>query len=496
MMKKTLLTLVCTFVALCASTQNTFQLKTSGTDPQLLVVQYSGEDKPEKGKKFLFNISVNGTLLYTEGLNRNRHGLFEIVYPIPDSVLQGKSSALVRFEAYDETASVGKIYDVSIVRQKLETGIFTDRKNWQGLAKDWTCSSDGTFIYTEPDGPQHPYVNQSVIDLMSYYALEVNLKLTGVGNIPVEVFASAKNLKAGTDLDKENIYDTRRARFTLQRQKNGECRLLIPFSVFDTPKASQSTIRRIKSIAFRLSGEGGGKVKVLSTRLLEGNSVKTTADCYSRPGEPGDTIIYPVTVTNCEPTSQFVYFSIQKYGWEAFPATVEPAQLELASGETRKVNVYVIVPPGIPAGGREKQTLQILPSANPAAVRTLTFTTLRSMPHPFTIHTVEGWDEVRRKAENYDWAKDRKERYIQDAKAWIVPLRPPYVANGDGIPYLCATTHEHGLMNNAIAWQLTRSPEYARKVKQFLLMISDYQNGFPLTRKASHQSSVQEGSLA
>lgn len=493
MMKKTLLSLVCSFITLCASTQNTFQLKTSGTDPQLLVVQYSGEDNPEKGKKFLFNISVNGTLLYTEGLNRNRHGLFEVVYPIPDSALQGKSSALVRFEAYDETASVGKIYDVSIVRQKVETGIFTDRKNWQGLAKDWTCPSDGTFIYTEPDGPQHPYVNQSVIDLMSYYALELNLKLTGVDNIPVEVFASAKNPKAGTDLNKENIFDTRRARFTLQRQKNGECRLLIPFSVFDTPKASQSTIRRIKSIVFRLSGEGGGRVKVLSARLLEGNSVKTTADCYSRPGEPGDTIVYPVTVTNCEPTSQSVYFSIQKYGWEAFPATVEPAQLDLASGETRKVDVRVIVPPGIPAGGREKQTLQILPSANPAAVRTLTFTTLRGMPHPFTIHTVEGWEEVRRKAENWDWAKDRKERYIQEAKAWIVPLRPPYVVNGDGIPYLCATTHEHGLMNNAIAWQLTRSPEYARKVKQFLLMISDYQDGFPLTRKASHQSSVQEG---
>lgn len=493
MMKKILLSLVCSFITLCVSAQNTFQLKTSGTDPQLLVVQYSGEDKPEKGKKFLFNISVNGILLYTEGLNRNRHGLFEVVYPIPDSALQGKSSALVRFDAYDETASVGKIYDVSIVRQKLETGIFTDRKNWQGLAKDWTCPSDSTFIYTEPDGPQHPYVNQSVIDLMSYYALEVNLKMIGADNIPVEVFASAKNLKVGTDLNKENIYDTRRARFTLQRQKNVECRLLIPFSVFDTPKASQTTIRRIKSIAFHLSGERGGKVKLLSTRLLEGNSVKTTADCYSRPGEPGDTIVYPVTVTNCEPTSQSVYFSIQKYGWEAFPVIVEPTQLELASGETRKVNVHVIVPPGIPAGGREKQTLQILPSANPSAVRTLTFTTLRSMPHPFTIHTAEGWDEVRRKAGTYDWAKDRKERYIQDAKAWIVPLRPPYVANGDGIPYLCATTHEHGLMNNAIAWQLTRSPEYARKVKQFLLMISDYQNGFPLTRKASHQSSVQEG---
>ena len=284
MMKKILLSLVCSFITLCVSAQNTFQLKTSGTDPQLLVVQYSGEDKPEKGKKFLFNISVNGILLYTEGLNRNRHGLFEVVYPIPDSALQGKSSALVRFDAYDETASVGKIYDVSIVRQKLETGIFTDRKNWQGLAKDWTCPSDSTFIYTEPDGPQHPYVNQSVIDLMSYYALEVNLKMIGADNIPVEVFASAKNLKVGTDLNKETIYAPRRARFNLQRQKNGECRLLIPFSVFDTPKASQTTIRRIKSIAFHLSGERGGKVKLLSTRLLEGNSVKTTADCYSSLG--------------------------------------------------------------------------------------------------------------------------------------------------------------------------------------------------------------------
>ena len=36
-------------------------------------------------------------------------------------------------------------------------------------------------------------------------ALEVNLKLTGVGNIPVEAFAFRQNMKAGTDLDKENI---------------------------------------------------------------------------------------------------------------------------------------------------------------------------------------------------------------------------------------------------------------------------------------------------
>lgn len=470
----------------------TYRMKTD-TVPQLLVVQYSGENKPGKGENFLFNISVNGTLLYTEGLNRNRHGLFEVVYPIPAEALKNGNSALVRFEAYDQSASIGEIYAVAIVRQKLKTGLFADKQNWQGLTNDWTCASDDTFIYTEPDGPQHPYTDNSVIDLMSYYGLELNLKLSGTNDIPVEILVSSNALKFGEPEKIDNPFDTRKIRLTLQNQKNGAGRLFIPFSVFDTPKASQSTIRRIKSIAVRLFGKHGGKVKLLSTRLIEGNSVKVVADSYSKSGEAGETVVYPVWITNCESKSQTVSFSIPKYGWEAFPVTVEPAQIELAPGEKRKVELQVVVPPGIPAGGREKQVLQILPSANPAAVQTSTFTTLRSMPHPFTIHTTEGWEEVRAKAEKYDWAMERKKRYVQDAERWGVPSRPPYAANSDGIPYLCATTHEYGLMNNAIAWQLTRRTEFAHKVKQFLLMISDYQTGFPLTRKASNQASVQEG---
>lgn len=521
-MKKTLLLLICSLTTLCTSAQValperyepyivdiayptdttriarkggtfTYQMTVADTLPQLLVVRYSGEDKPEKDEKILFNISVNNTPVYTEGLNRNRHGFFEIVYPIPISALKHGTSASVRFEAYDKTASVGKIYAVAIVRQKTEVGLFADKQNWEGLAKDWTCASDGSFIYTEPDGPPHPYVESSVIDLMSHYALEIDMKLSGTDLIPMEVLVSDKDLKNETDEEAMTPFNTRKTRFMLQKQKGGSCKLLIPFSIFDTPKASQSTIRRIKSIQFRLQGKSGDRVKLLSARLIDGNSVRATANLYSKPGEAGETVVYPVSVTNCEAVPQTVYLSVPKYGWDAFPTSVEPAQLQLAPGETRNVELRVVVPPGIPAGGREKQTLQILPVANPSAVQTLTFTTLRSMPHPFTIHTEAGWEEVRTKAETYDWAKERKQRYIQDAQNWVVPLRPPYAANVDGSPYLCATTHEHGLMNNAIAWQLTRKPEYARKVKQFLLMISDYQNGFPLTRKASNQASVQEG---
>lgn len=471
----------------------TYRMAVADTVPQLLVVRYSGNNAPRKGEKLLFNISVNGTILYTEGLNRNRHGLFEVVYSIPPSLLKGQKSALVRFASYDKTTSVGEIYAAAIVRQKSETGLFGDRENWQGLDNNWMCSSDGILIYTEPDGPENPYTDNSVIDLMSHYALELSFKHTDAESIPVEVFVSSNKLNAGTELKENSTFSTRKAEFTLNTATDGSSQLLVTFSVFDSPKASQSTMRKIKSIAIRLGGKSAGNVKLLSARLLDGNSVKVDAERFSKSGESGETIVYPMSVTNCETESQTVHLSIQKYGWEAFPVEVNPARLQLAPGETRQVEVSVLIPPGIPAGGREKQTLRILPSANPSAAQTVTFTTLRTMPRPLTIHTAEGWKAVREKAAKYDWAKERKERYIRDAEQWIVPARPAYMLSEDGIPCICATTQEHGLMNAAIAWQLTGNREYARKAKQFLLMISDYKTGFPLTRKASNQASVQEG---
>lgn len=471
-----------------------YKLKTASADvPQLLVVQYSGEDKPVKGTTTLFNISVNGSKLYTEGLNRNKHGLFEVAYPIPASALNSKSIATVRFEPYDKKSSVGKIYAVATVQQKTDYGLFGNKENWQGLTDDWTSASNGTFIYTEPDGPKHPSIDNSVIDLTTYDALELELDLQGAESLPIDIFVSNKMLKTGTEMKDKGAFDIRKASFTAQAPKGSRCKLLIPFSVFDTPKASRSVIQRTKSIAFQLAGKTGTKVKLLSARLIDGYSIKATTNIYSKPGQIGKTITYPVFVTNNEKIEQTVHLSVQKYGWEAFQTQVIPAQLQLTPGETQKVELQVTIPPGVPVGGREKQSLLLSPSANPLATQTIEFTTLHSMPHPFTIHTKEGWQEVCDKSEKHDWARTRKAKYLQDAEQWTVPVRPSYVTNEDGDPYLCATTNEHGLMNNAISWQLTHEIKYAQKVKQFLLMISDYQTGFPLTRKASNQASVQEG---
>lgn len=460
-----------------------YKIKVDNTSTQLLVVQYSGDNKPKSDERILFDIEVNGTKIYTEGLNRNRRGLFEVTYSIPDSLFEKKTYASISFKAHDYKSKVGEVYSVAIVRKKCTVGLFADRANWTGLDKDWSCASNQEIAYHEPDGPENPYSDDSVIDFLSYYALDFDFKLFGTDNVPVEVIVSSK----------DDAKDVRSVALMLQKQKDGTCNLRIPLSLFDTPKGSQRTIRRVKTIALKFGDTKAGKVKVLSAKLLEGNSIQATTPIYSKAAEVGETITYPVMIKNCESTTQRVQLAIQKEGWEAFPVAIEPSYVDLASGQSSEVALKVTIPPGIPVGSREKQVLQIVPLANPTAVQQITFTTLRSMPHPFTIHTADGWEEVREKAKVYDWAAERKSKYLHDANRWHPPHRPPYAVNVDGNPYLCATNNEHGLMNNAINWQLTRDMESAKKVKQFLLMISNYENGFPITQKASNQASVQEG---
>ena len=59
--------------------------------------------------------------------------------------------------------------------------------------------------------------------------------------------------------------------------------------------------------------------------------------------------------------------------------------------------------------------------------------------------------------------------------------------------WLFPTQEENNFMAAGIAYQLTGDAKFAEKVKTFLLRLSDPQNGFPVTRRACNQASVQEG---
>jgi len=117
---------------------------------------------------------------------------------------------------------------------------------------------------------------------------------------------------------------------------------------------------------------------------------------------------------------------------------------------------------------------------------------IKSLDHPYLIHDKAGWDEVREKIKKYDWAKKSAETYIEQAEKWNVPnvrnTKDP--KKGD---WLFTTNQEQGLMASGIAYQLTGDKKYAEKVRLFLLRLSNPENGYPITRRACHQASVQEG---
>lgn len=445
--------------------------------PQRLAVQYSGDETPPRGKQLLFRVLLDGVPLAVQGLDRNvPQNFFEEYYAIPPELVKGKKSVTVTFRAWDAKSAVGGVYDVAVIRSKTRDAMFDRCDN----------AAPGLFLFTEPDGPQagtaSQPVNDSVIDFQKLYGVEVEFSNDAVG-APLEVYAAPEVL---TEKNLDTAKDVRR--FQLQVSSGT---MTIPFSGFNTPTSDSGILRRIKSLAFRV---GGKSPKLLSIRPLAGLSFHAGLPRRSLAAEPGAKAVYRMTLTNTELVPQKLFLSPCKRGWEAMTVEIEPAALELQPGASGEATVSVTVADKIPPGGRETQSINILPSANPAAARSIELITVSAYPHPYTIHTAAGWAAVREKAATYDWAKRRAEQYRAEADKWRVPDRAVYMISGDTRrPCLASTAEEKKVMDTAIAWQLFRDKKYAEKVRKFLLMLSDPADGYLLTRQMGNQAAVQEG---
>ena len=177
------------------------------------------------------------------------------------------------------------------------------------------------------------------------------------------------------------------------------------------------------------------------------------------------------------------------------PATVDPVSLQLAPGETKTAVVKVTVPKRVPPGGHETRTLLATlqgEGAEGAPVSKISYVTASRLEHPNILHTADGWAQIRENVKKYDWAKQAQQEYVDLARAWVVsevnnPVNPK---RGD---WLFVTNLDKSLMASGISYQLTGNQEFAQKVRTFLLRLSDPKTGFPVTRRACNQASVQEG---
>ena len=159
-------------------------------------------------------------------------------------------------------------------------------------------------------------LDKSVADLKDCYAVEFLLETPAAEELPVDIYLSDIRKRDLRELQLEEPSHVRKVCLTARSLGKKRQVLTVPIKAFDTPMASEGVLRRIRSIALDVKGEKQKEARLLSARILEGNSVHAHASRASLAAEPGETVVYPVTVKNLETRPQTIHFSIKRYGWE------------------------------------------------------------------------------------------------------------------------------------------------------------------------------------
>jgi hypothetical protein len=268
-------------------------------------------------------------------------------------------------------------------------------------------------------------------------------------------------------------------------------RVTIPINSFDFNKGQPGFLHYIRGLQFagKFTDGASGVVKLKNVRLIRARDIALDAPVRGKAVVAGGTTRYEVTVSNCTESPQVVKLGFEKYGWEAFPAMVEPAQLTLAPGATGTCVVSVNVPAGVPAGGHERQKLT-------AGSTTLELITACDVPRPHILMTRQGWDEIRAKVQKYDWAREGQAEYVKTADEWKVPevATPEQRAKApENHPYVFLNRDFDKLYPTAVAWQLTGKKEHAEKVALFLRRLADEKTGYASTCAGTSMGEPQEG---
>jgi hypothetical protein len=372
---------------------------------------------------------------------------------------------------------------------------WTGVKPGKGGIVTWMLENKAVFQY--PQGPKGWYFfgfrqeNDSTFDWRDFYGLQLDVLIPKGRTLELQATIATPPEEPRQEYIAES-------HVVLSVTGKAEWQTVtLPWTLFDFDKGRCAFLEFIQKLqlAGKFADGKTGQVNLKDIRLVRASAIALNAAVQGKSVPAGGTANYEVTVGNCTEVPQNVTLNFEKYGWEALAASVEPAYLELAPGATANVEVSVRVPEnGIPPGGHETQTL--LAAAGGVPLQKLEFITARDVPRPGILLTPKGWDDVREKVKNYDWAKAQELDYIKSADAWQVPeaATPEQRAHDpQGHPYVFWVTEFKNLSRTAIAWQLTHDTNYAEKVALFLRRLADEKTGYPSTFAAVSEGEPQEG---
>ncbi|RCX21564.1 hypothetical protein DFP94_102317 [Fontibacillus phaseoli] len=327
--------------------------------------------------------------------------------------------------------------------------------------------------------------NDYSADLRGWHGLVLEAELPQPGIL--ELKAEVGLLRNKSPLPEEIEYVASRCLIT--GGDIGVRRIVFPLDQFDDQKALSGKWKFVRSLRLTLDRKGDGgeePIRIRQIRFIRRPVIYTHTSVLSKSAPGGGTATYVVHLCNCTGETQPVVFSREKYGWETMTVNVDPEEYVLSPWETKTIAVRVEVPDRVAPGGHEIQKLTAVPGGRGEQAEQFTLITLRELPHPYIKHTADGWDEVRRKINEHDWAKELLDRYEQRADRWVLP-------EASAGPFLFLSHHANEAENAVIVWKLTGRTELAEKAASFLRATVDPERGYPSTLQACHQELVHEG---
>ncbi len=267
----------------------------------------------------------------------------------------------------------------------------------------------------------------------------------------------------------------------------------LPWDRFDIDLGQKrGTLFAIKHVL--LTSNSDEDYKIRDVRVTKGLTTSIEAGIQGKSSDAGTSVYYDFKVGNTTAYKQGVQLMLQNQGWESMLATLSEESFDLAPGEIKELNLEVTIPEGLPLGIREKQVIRAMANGLGDSEVKIEFTTAVRVPTPNIVFTADGWEDVRQKADQYDWAKKGLDEYIRKADKWKVPAGNDFSdVEGRPLGKSVFNTTGHEIFDCAIAYQLTGNEVYATKCLKLLRRLSDLETGYPATLVGGSNSFVGEG---
>lgn len=259
--------------------------------------------------------------------------------------------------------------------------------------------------------------------------------------------------------------------------------IILPIKEFSLPISQDYCLKFVRGILIK----GNKSFNIKNICLIKGKSIALECDIKSKPAHNEEIIIYDVKIYNCEDKNQKITLERKTYGWETLEIIDMPRVIALKSYEIKDIKIKIKMSERVCEGGFENQTIIATPNGRGELSESITFTTIKYLPHPHVLLDEKELNEVKEKINKYDWAKNTYERWIDASVKWEVP------SIDIDKSYLFVTRNAHEARGAATMYQLSGNRELGLKVVKFLKELSHPTKGYLRLPKACNQELVHEG---